>query len=740
MSSSKSLPPAHVQAEGPASAHPAKSVQEAPLAAPVEAQVHAPPRCGVTTGGNHPTTNVGNVDGDGNVDEKVEKLHVNTFSKFGEAERFMAKLKQFRADGTGYHPGLEKQFPLFAGPAPVGHPYPAAFANNDDGTDDGTDDDSTWKVVDEADCEAFIAELKKQFPLFTGRAAQQEAPLCSEQFKNECRTGLANRVFSKLFVDGVDDVDGKEERCVMISNAGFDILQRVKQDMTEEERQELMARLEQRLDHAIERLPCKPRTDDDMDDDTENAGKKRKATELAASSSASSDLDWLYTGLGTSRYTLLKNADGFQVKGAAVIIHNSEGRVQSYNTDRAPTKLKEGMVHNCPIKVDGIDVTKFVLGLDKLRENSAVHAAYTFKQIMLREGAANACLEKLLREELQAKCRPDIQPTFYLQRGDNKHVMPVWILSAEDLESDEEAVALHQRVTGLLTPRKIYFDETAVSSVVDTTDETLWGRDGKGLYLKTDYHEVAPPNWDSQRRCLRTLPGKCKRYWVPLDEVPRFLKDYALRVKETRRPEYTLKMWGDNVFLQPDIWNIVSTHIRSQINSRKRVKVAHDSWKYSQQSVDRARESLALAQQYLRSCVVNQSAAKVSFAVSLITALIEEHESGRRTEWIETRIDKLLTDRADLSLQSVRHECVDAMCHYGLIPSNPQAMSYYVNESPAGLLARELYKEEKRSGKKRTIQTYTDVCIACDKYFQKGAAPGDEDGYCASCVHTDLGF
>ena len=221
------------------------------------------------------------------------------------------------------------------------------------------------------------------------------------------------------------------------------------------------------------------------------------------------------------------------------------------------------------------------------------------------------------------KC-PIMQPTFYLQRGDNKHIMPVWILSYEDLDPDEEAVALRNRVTGLFSPRKIYFDET-VSSVVDTTDETVWGRDDKGLYPKTDYHEVAPPNWDSQRGCLRTLPGKCKRYWVPLDEVQRFLKDYALRVKEARRPEYSLRMWGDNALLQPDIWNFVSTHIRSTINNpaRKRVKVAHDSWKYSQQSVDRASQQLTNCVENYSVAKGNHLAAKQSFAVTLIVELVE---------------------------------------------------------------------------------------------------------------------
>ena len=51
-SPSDPLPPAHVQAEGPASAHPAKTVEESVLASPAEAQVPAQPQCEVTDGGD----------------------------------------------------------------------------------------------------------------------------------------------------------------------------------------------------------------------------------------------------------------------------------------------------------------------------------------------------------------------------------------------------------------------------------------------------------------------------------------------------------------------------------------------------------------------------------------------------------------------------------------------------------------------------------------------------------------
>lgn len=44
-----------------------------------------------------------------------------------QCEAFMEKLKAFKESGAGYHAGLDEQFPLFSGPAPAHHPYPAAF-------------------------------------------------------------------------------------------------------------------------------------------------------------------------------------------------------------------------------------------------------------------------------------------------------------------------------------------------------------------------------------------------------------------------------------------------------------------------------------------------------------------------------------------------------------------------------------------------------------------------------------
>lgn len=52
---------------------------------------------------------------------------ITTVSAEDMRNHFMEKLVQFKADGSGYHDGLESQFPLFKGEAPEGHPYPKAF-------------------------------------------------------------------------------------------------------------------------------------------------------------------------------------------------------------------------------------------------------------------------------------------------------------------------------------------------------------------------------------------------------------------------------------------------------------------------------------------------------------------------------------------------------------------------------------------------------------------------------------
>ena len=46
-----------------------------------------------------------------------------------ELSKFIAALAQFKKDGTGTHieDQLLKEFPLFKGKAPPGHPYPQAF-------------------------------------------------------------------------------------------------------------------------------------------------------------------------------------------------------------------------------------------------------------------------------------------------------------------------------------------------------------------------------------------------------------------------------------------------------------------------------------------------------------------------------------------------------------------------------------------------------------------------------------
>ena len=58
---------------------------------------------------------------------------------YDEAEwrAFMVACKQFKQDGTGSHIDnvLLKEFPLFHGKAPAGHPYPQAFKDGATDTD-----------------------------------------------------------------------------------------------------------------------------------------------------------------------------------------------------------------------------------------------------------------------------------------------------------------------------------------------------------------------------------------------------------------------------------------------------------------------------------------------------------------------------------------------------------------------------------------------------------------------------
>ena len=53
------------------------------------------------------------------------------FNDVNESERnfeaMLAMLAVFRDTGAHYSQALRAQFPLFEGPAPLGHPYPEAF-------------------------------------------------------------------------------------------------------------------------------------------------------------------------------------------------------------------------------------------------------------------------------------------------------------------------------------------------------------------------------------------------------------------------------------------------------------------------------------------------------------------------------------------------------------------------------------------------------------------------------------
>ena len=52
-----------------------------------------------------------------------------------ECRAFIDALKQFKKDGTGVDDELIRQFPIFHGKAPPGHPYPDAFTGIDPARD-----------------------------------------------------------------------------------------------------------------------------------------------------------------------------------------------------------------------------------------------------------------------------------------------------------------------------------------------------------------------------------------------------------------------------------------------------------------------------------------------------------------------------------------------------------------------------------------------------------------------------
>ena len=177
-----------------------------------------------------------------------------------------------------------------------------------------------------------------------------------------------------------------------------------------------------------------------------------------------------------------------------------------------------------------------------------------FKRCSLREGGEGTpseILDKLLHEELRMKLKEgvEMEPAFYLAREKRKKktgevtgysATPVFLIPAEDLEEDEEAVAQAARCT-VFCAKKLPFtrDQIAHLNILDDdgnvkSEHSKFWRRGDKYYLKNPYGEVKPlgPKFPAQ--------------------VNSMLADYA---GDTLKNGGDLSQWGENGLL--DHWDTI---------------------------------------------------------------------------------------------------------------------------------------------------------------------------------------
>ena len=127
---------------------------------------------------------------------------------YDEAEwrAFMVACKQFKQDGTGSHIDnvLLKEFPLFHGKAPAGHPYPQAFKDGATDKDycyiECVDDDldslvkkgliTLTAILSSPSAPSPIESLLRRERSFGPSRHRRQPPRCSQQ--TACRTRCSN--------------------------------------------------------------------------------------------------------------------------------------------------------------------------------------------------------------------------------------------------------------------------------------------------------------------------------------------------------------------------------------------------------------------------------------------------------------------------------------------------------------------------------------------------------------------
>jgi hypothetical protein len=293
--------------------------------------------------------------------------------------------------------------------------------------------------------------------------------------------------------------------------------------------------------------------------------KRRKTSEgatAAGDGKTPAPLSRVLRDTRASAYQLYdEKPEGCVESGAAVIIATPDGKIRMFQGDRVPLKPECAMIDpQHPVRVDGKNIAAFIHQLDECHATYRQYAPYFFPHIMLREkakGTQRERLNKLLREELQQKllCEElppqsgeakEVQPAGYLQRGNSARCLPLFILFTNQLAPHAEAQRKHGQVQGVFTPKSIVVDR-AVADVVDVSNTELFTPDGDHYKLKSDYHEVR------------------KGTLVSVEEVPARLERYARRVHAAcaQHPDFSLQWWGDNAFLQPEIWNRVVGYIHT---------------------------------------------------------------------------------------------------------------------------------------------------------------------------------
>ena len=229
--------------------------------------------------------------------------------------------------------------------------------------------------------------------------------------------------------------------------------------------------------------------------------------------------------------------------GAQGLVFNALLQVWTFREDRIagkPQAEAETVVY------DGHELPVERAWLEAWVSNQEKH----YKRATVREGGKGTPLEqllKLLHEELHMKLKAgvEINPSFYLvrEKRDKKtgevtgySATPVYLIPAEYLEEDKEAVAQASRCN-VFSAKKLSFTKAQIGHLNILDDDgnvkpehsKFWRRGGELYFLKNPYGEVKPlgPKFPSQ--------------------VNSMLADYA---KEALKNGGELSRWGENALLE----------------------------------------------------------------------------------------------------------------------------------------------------------------------------------------------